>query len=180
MQISAPQYVPDFNPTVATQSADAETGHPEEASFFKRAGDSFSQMFSNMAFGMGFGETFRLIETEFRQIDLNMDGNLNVAEFTMGTLNPFEFRAADRNYDNVVELREYANYRKEKIESAFYQKDVNSDKHINVAEIGSVGRMYLANRDVRVDSNQDGFLNRREFVKANLTLGISIRDALGF
>lgn len=181
MQVQPQSYAQTFNPQFPTpQSTQEDPQHPETAGFFKKMGDSFSHMFSNMAFGMGMGETYRLIEAEFRQVDLNMDGNLNIAEFTMGTLNPFEFQAADRNFDNRVELREYANYRKEKLESAFQQKDVNSDRHISVGEIGSVGRMYLANRDVRVDANQDGLLNRREFVRANLTLGISIRDALGF
>lgn len=156
------------------------TEPPEKASFFKKMGDSFGQMFSDMAYSMGSGETYRLVEQEFRQIDWNMDGSLNVAEFTMGTLNPFEFGNADTNYDNQISIKEYAQYRKHRLEAAFEQKDINSDRHLNVAEIGSVGRIYLANRDPRVDTNTDGFLNKREFVRANLTLGISIRDALGF
>ena len=38
----------------------------------------------------------------------------------------------------------------------------------------------MANRDPRLDSNMDGLVNKREYVKANLVLGISIRGALGF
>lgn len=168
---------PTTNPSVQTA---ATPENPETATFFQKVGDSFSQMFSDMAYSMGMGETYRLVEQEFRQVDQNMDGNLNVGEFTMATLNPFEFQNADTNYDNKVTIKEYAQYRKHRLEVAFQQKDVNGDHHLNLAEIGAVGRIYLANRDPRVDTNTDGLLNRREFVRANLTMGISIRDALGF
>ncbi|PIQ28687.1 hypothetical protein COW36_12050 [bacterium (Candidatus Blackallbacteria) CG17_big_fil_post_rev_8_21_14_2_50_48_46] len=153
---------------------------PMEAGFFKKFGDSVGQMFSNMAYSMHMGETYNLVEREFRQVDLSGDGTLNHGEFTVATLNPFEFQNADRNYDGRVTLPEYAKYRKERLEVAFKQKDANADRFLNVAEIGAVGRYYLANRDPRVDTNMDGLMSKREYVKAQLTLGISIRDLLGF
>jgi hypothetical protein len=153
---------------------------PMEAGFFKKVGDVFGEMFSDMAYGMHMGETYKLVDREFRQVDINQDGVLNHGEFTVATLNPFEFQNADRNYDGRVTMSEYGKYRKERLEIAFKQKDSNADRFLNVAEVGSVGRYYLANRDPRVDSNGDGLMSKREYVRAQLTLGISIRDILGF
>lgn len=164
----------------SVQLSNSATTQPMEAGFFKKFGDSVGEMFSDMAYGMGMGETYRLVEREFRQVDLNGDGTLNHGEFTVATLNPFEFQSADRNYDGRVTLSEYAKYRKDRLEIAFKQKDTNADRFLNVTEIGAVGRYYLANRDPRVDSNMDGLMSKREYVRAQLTLGISIRDLLGF
>lgn len=184
MQIqSQPWFAPQSSQSIQSSSqtpASTTPEHPESAGMFKRMGDSVSQMFSDMAFGLKMGETYRLIQHEFQQIDFNGDGQLNVAEFTMGTLNPFEFQAADRDYDGRINAKEYASYRKDRLEAAFNQRDSNGDRHMNVTEIGAVGRIYLAQRNPNVDLNQDGLLNRREFVRANLTLGINIRDAFGF
>lgn len=152
----------------------------QTAGFFKKAGDVFGEMFSDMAFAMHMGDTYNLIDREFRQVDRNQDGMLNQGEFTLGTLNFFDFQAADKNYDGRLTQGEYASYRKNRLEIAFQQKDLNGDRHLNVAEIGAVGRMYLANRDPRLDKNLDGLANKREFVQAQLTLGISIRDMFGF
>ena len=174
-QQSAPAAAP-----VQTQSAQPYSEDHLSAGFFKRMSNGIGEMFSDMSFAMGMGDTYRLVEREFQQVDLNYDGVLHRGEFTVATLNPFEFDSADRNYDNRVTLKEYARYRKDRLEAAFDQKDQSGDGHLNVAEIGSVGRIYLANRDPRLDSNMDGLANKREFVRANLTLGISIRDALGF
>jgi hypothetical protein len=167
-------------PQDSVQLSTTATEAPMQAGLFKRFGDSVGEMFSDMAYGMRMGETYRMVEREFRQVDLSGDGNLNVGEFTVATLNPFEFQSADRNYDGRLSLSEYAKYRKDRLEAAFEQKDANADRFLNVAEIGSVGRYYLANRDPRVDRNMDGLMNKREYVRAQLTLGISIRDLLGF
>ena len=164
----------------SVQLSTAATEPPMQAGFFKRFGDSVGEMFSDMAYGMHMGETYRMVEREFRQVDISGDGALNAGEFTIATLNPFEFQSADRNYDGRLTLAEYAKYRKDRLEAAFEQKDTNADRFLNVAEIGSVGRYYLANRDPRVDRNMDGLMNKREYVRAQLTLGISIRDLLGF
>lgn len=176
---TAPAATPGYS---ADQVQVASTADPnaQTAGFLKKIGDGFGEMFSDMAYSMNMGETYSLVRREFTQVDLNMDGQLNHGEFTVATLNPFEFQAADKNYDGRLSLNEYANYRKDRLEIAFKQRDVNGDRHLNVAEIGSVGRMYLANRDPRLDRNQDGLANKREFVRAQLTLGISVRDALGF
>lgn len=182
MQIQSQPWFAPQSSTAPASTAPASTTpeHPESAGMFKRMGDSVSQMFSDMAFGLKMGETYKLIQREFQQIDYNGDSQLNLGEFTMGTLNPFDFQAADRDFDGRVNLKEYASYRKDRLEAAFNQRDTNRDRHINVAEIGSVGRIYLAQRNPNVDLNQDGLLNRREFMRANLTLGINIRDAFGF
>ncbi len=175
-------------PTTSTPgySADqvqiANTADPnqQQAGFFKKVGDVFGEMFSDMAYSMKMGDTYRLVDMEFRQVDRDMNGQLNQWEFTMATLNPFDFQYADRNMDGKITQSEYAKFRKERIEQSFKQKDVNGDRHLNIGEIGSVGRIYLANRDPRLDSNQDGLVNKREYVRAQLTLGVSLRDALGF
>lgn len=161
-------------------SDSVQVSNTDSAGFFKRMGNGIGEMFSDMAYAMNMGETYRLVEREFYQVDLNQDGQLNHGEFTVATLNPFEFQAADRNYDGRLSKNEYANYRKERLEMSFEQKDVSRDGHLNIGEIGSVGRIYLANRDPRLDSNMDGLVNKREYVRAQLTLGISIRDVLGF
>ena len=70
--------------------------------------------------------------------------------------------------------------RKSKLEYAFAQKDVSGDHFLNRVEIGTVGRLYLDNRDPNVDRNQDGLMSKREYMRAHLRLGISIRDILGF
>lgn len=183
---SAPPAAPTAPATPPGYSADqvqvASTADPnaQTAGFLKKIGDGFGEMFSDMAYSMNMGETYSLVRREFAQVDLNMDGRLNAGEFTVATLNPFEFQAADKNYDRSLSLDEYANYRKDRLEMAFKQRDVNGDRHLNVAEIGAVGRMYLAHRDPRLDSNQDGLANKREYVRAQLAFGISVRDSLGF
>ncbi len=166
-------------PSDSVQLSNAST-QPMEAGFFKKVGDVFGETFSDLAYNMNMGETYRLVDREFRQVDINQDGQLNHGEFTVATLNPFEFQNADRNYDGRVTMNEYAKYRKERLEVTFKQKDANADRFLNVTEIGAVGRYYLANRDPRVDLNGDGMMNKREYVRAQLTLGISIRDILGF
>lgn len=170
---------PPTMPSDSVQLSNAAT-QPMEAGFFKKVGDVFGQTFSDLAYSMNMGETYRLVDREFRQVDINQDGVLNHGEFTVATLNPFEFQNADRNYDGRVTMNEYAKYRKERLEITFKQKDGNADRFLNVAEIGAVGRYYLANRDPRVDLNGDGLMSKREYVRAQLTLGISIRDILGF
>lgn len=184
---SAPNAPATATPTAAPgYSADqvriANTADPNatQAGFFKKVGDLFGEMGSDLAFSMKMGETYRLIDQEFRQVDFNMDGQLNHGEFTVATLNPFEFQYADRNMDGRLSQKEYANYRKDRLEQSFQQKDMSGDRHLNIGEIGSVGRVFLANRDPRLDSNMDGLVNKREYVRAQLTLGISIRDVLGF
>ena len=153
-----------------------------EAGFWKKTGDSISNFFSDIADSLQFGETYKLIRSEYQQIDHNGDQLLNQGEFMVGTLtlNPMEFRNADRNMDNHLSLKEYVTYRKDKLARAFAQKDVSGDHFVNHVEIGTVGRIYLQNRDPNVDANQDGLLSKREYMRAHLKLGISIRDMLGF
>ncbi|MEZ0368207.1 MAG: hypothetical protein ACAI44_03870 [Candidatus Sericytochromatia bacterium] len=177
---AAPTATPTYSADqvqVASTNTDPNT---QTAGFWKKTGDVFGEMFSDMAYSMNMGETYDLVRREFQQCDFNLDGQLNMGEFTVATMNPFEFQVADKNYDGRLSLNEFANYRKERLEISFKQKDVNGDRHLNVAEIGSVGRMYLANRDPRLDRNMDGLANKREYVRAQLTLGISIRDMFGF
>lgn len=162
---------------VASTPVDPNT---QSAGFFKKTGDVFGQMFSDLAYNMHMGETYELVRSEFQHVDRNYDGSLNQGEFMLATLNPFDFQAADRNYDGRISLSEYADYRKSRIEAAFKQKDVNGDRHLNIAEIGAVGRWYMASHDARLDANQDGLVNKREYVRAQLTLGISLRDMFGF
>lgn len=176
---TAPTTTAPTMPSDSVQLSNAST-QPMEAGFFKKVGDVFGETFSDLAYNMNMGETYRLVDREFRQVDINQDGQLNHGEFTVATLNPFEFQNADRNYDGRVTMNEYAKYRKERLEVTFKQKDANADRFLNVTEIGAVGRYYLANRDPRVDLNGDGMMNKREYVRAQLTLGISIRDILGF
>lgn len=180
----ANQYGTDYSYPAQTQSnampQDSYENTAPQAGFFKRTGDMIGEMFSDLSYNMKMGDTYRLVEREFLQVDVDGNGHLNMFEFTAATLNPFDYQHADRNYDGTVTKHEYAKYRKERLEMAFEQKDHNNDRHLNVAEVGSVGRIYLQNRDPRVDLNQDGFLNKREYVKAHLTLGVSIRDMLGF
>lgn len=191
MKIEAPAFLRNLMPQstssapVAPQSTtpqqpEAYSQDELSAGFFKRFGNGMGEMMSDISYSMGMGEMYHLVEREFQQVDLDFSGSLNRGEFTVATLNPFEFDAADRNYDNKVDLKEYAKYRKDRLEASFEQKDVSRDGHLNIAEIGSVGRIYMANRDPRLDSNLDGLVNKREYVKANLVLGISIRGALGF
>lgn len=174
---------PAPTPYTADQVAIASTPtdpNTQSAGFWKKTGDVFGQMFSDMAYSMHMGDTYNLVRAEFQQVDRNYDGVLNSGEFTLATLNPFDFQAADKNYDGKITLGEYADYRKNRLELSFKQKDVNGDRHLNVAEIGSIGRYYLANHDPRLDGNLDGLVNKREYVKAQLTLGISLRDMFGF
>ena len=200
MAVSSPNFVQKFFGSTTTTTASTPTAtapttaysadqvqvsnttdpSTQTAGFFKKTGDVVGEMFSDIAFSMGMGDTYNLIDREFRQVDFNQDGQLNHGEFTVATLNPFEFQVADKNYDGRLTQKEYSNYRKERLEIAFKQKDLNGDRHLNVGEIGSVGRIYLANRDPRLDKNLDGLANKREFVQAQLTLGISIRDLFGF
>lgn len=162
---------------VAGTSADPNT---QSAGFWKKTSDVFGQMFSDMAYNMHMGDTYELVRREFQQVDRNYDGTLDKGEFMLATLNPFDYQAADHNYDGRITLSEYADYRKNRIELSFKQKDVNGDRHLNIAEIGTVGRWYMANHDARLDANQDGLVNKREYVRAQLTLGISLRDMFGF
>lgn len=150
-----------------------------QAGGFKRFGDSVGEFFSNVADSLHIGETYRLIDREFRQIDRSGGGDLNYGEFMLGTLNPFDFGYADRNGDQKVSFSEYMTYRKESLGRQFDLKEQSGDGFLNVTEVGTVGRLYLAQRDPRVDANRDGLMNKREFVRSHLTLGISIRDLLG-
>lgn len=173
-------------PGTTTQTTSAPTTQSQmgqdtlEAGFFKKTGDAIGNFFSDIADSMKFGKTYKLIEQEFRQVDRNGDNQLNFWEFTAGTIQPFHFNNADRNLDQFISLNEYVDYRKKSLDMAFAQKEVSGDRFLNHTEIGVIGRQLLLNRDVRVDPNQDGMMNKREFMRANLTLGISIRDALGF
>jgi len=164
----------------SNDSVQIANANPETAGFFKKMGDGIGEMFSDVSYAMGMGETYNLVEREFHQIDHNNDGVINHGEYTVATFNPFEFQAIDTDYDGRVDKKEYTKFRKDRLEAAFEQKDVNKDRHLNMGEIGSIGRVYLANNDPRLDRNMDGLVNKREYVRAQLTLGITIRDLFGF
>lgn len=188
MSVQSPNVVQKFfgstspvTPAATTVASNTPVDpNTQTAGFLKKTGDVFGQMFSDMAYGMHMGETYDLVRREFQQVDRNYDGILNQGEFMLATLNPFDFQAADRNFDGGISLSEYADYRKSRLELAFKQKDVNGDRHLNIGEIGAVGRWYMANNDPRLDRNLDGLVNKREYVRAQLTLGISLRDMFGF
>lgn len=158
---------------------------PTSATTFKKLGNSVSEMFSNIADKMGFGETRKLINQEFSQVDQTRDGTLNKGEFNVATLNIIdfmgtEFARADKDRDGRVNQKEYANYRKEQLSNAFDRKDASGDKHLNINEIGFIGQQFLANRDTRLDENQDGLVNKREFTRSVVRGTMNIREFLGF
>ena len=168
-------------------SATASTAGPlpDKAGAMTRISNAFGNFFSNVADKMGIGETYKLVAQEFNQVDMNKDQSLNQWEFNVATMNladftGSEFARADQNRNGRVEEKEYVNYRKEALSYAFDRKDANNDSHVSVNEIGSVGRMLLEKRDVRLDENGDGLVNKREFTKASVRGAISIRDFLGF
>ncbi len=157
---------------------------PTEAGGWKRFTNSMGEMFSNIADKMGFGETYKIGSEEFNQVDTSRDGNLNRVEFNLATLNLLdimgtEFARADKNQDGRVGVHEYVDYRKQQIGNAFNAKDSNNDKHLSINEVGVIGQQLLNNRDPRFDPSQDGLVNKREFIRANLRGAISIRDFLG-
>lgn len=165
--------------TTTNTTPTTDPANPMQASTFKRISDSVGEFFSGVADTLHFGQTYKLIEREFRQIDFSGGGDLNYGEFMLGTMNPFDFGHADTNADNKVSLSEYVDYRKTTLGRQFDSKDQSGDGFLNVAEVGTVGRLYLAQRDPRLDANKDGLLNKREFIRSHLTFGISIRDLLG-
>lgn len=157
---------------------------PEKATTFKQIGNSIGQAFGNIADKLGFGETRKLINQEFSQIDQTRDGNLNKGEFNVATLNLFdfsgaEFAKADSNRDGLVNQKEYANYRKEQLSDAFDKKETSGDNHLNSNEIGFIGKQLLVNKDVRLDENQDGLVNKREFTNSVVRGTMNVRDFLG-
>lgn len=157
---------------------------PTSATTFKKIGNSFGEFFSNMADKLGFGETRKLLNQEFAQVDQTRDGTLNKGEFNVATLNLLdfmgtEFARADKDRDGRVNEKEYANYRKEQIGNMFERRETSGDKHLNVNEIGFIGQQFLVNRDPRLDENQDGLVNKREFTRGALRGTMNIRDLLG-
>ena len=136
MKIEAPAFLRNIMPqstttptasqTVAPQSTDTYGQDELSAGFFKRMGNGIGEMMSDLSYNLGMGELHYLVEREFQQVDINYDGSLNRAEFTVATLNPFEFDAADRNYDNKIDLKEYARYRKDRLEASFDQKETSA------------------------------------------------------
>lgn len=159
--------------------------NPDQAGVFKKISNSIGEAFSNVADKMGVGETYKVIEQEFNQVDLNKDQSLNQWEFNVATMNlgdifGTEFARADKNRDGRVQTKEYVEYRKDQLSRAFDQKDSNNDSHVSVNEIGSIGKMLLEKRDPRLDENQDGLVNKREFMRSSVKGAISIRDFLGF
>jgi hypothetical protein len=159
--------------------------NPDKAGAFKKLSNSIGEAFSNVADKMGIGETYKVIEQEFNQVDLNKDQSLNQWEFNVATMNlgdifGTEFARADKNRDGRVQTKEYVEYRKDQLGRAFDQKDSNNDSHVSMNEIGSIGKMLLEKRDPRLDENQDGLVNKREFMRSSVKGSISIRDFLGF
>lgn len=157
---------------------------PEQAGTWKKLSNSVGQMFSSIADKLGFGETYKVIAQEFKQVDTSSDGTLNKGEFNVATLNLFdfmgtEFARADKNRDGRVQEREYVDYRKQQLEVEFNKREKTGDNHINVNEIGFIGKQLLTNRDPRLDENQDGLLNKREFTRGAIRGAMSIRDLLG-
>lgn len=157
---------------------------PAEAGGWKKFSNSFGEMFSNIADKLKIGETYNLVSQEFNQADRDRSGKMNVTEFNVATLNVFdfwgsEFARADQNRDGSVNVSEYVDYRKEQLSNAFDMKDTSNDKHLNSNEIGFIGRQLLANRDPRVDPNNDGMINKREFTRSIVRGSMNIRDLLG-
>ena len=157
---------------------------PGSATTFKKLGNSVGEMFSNVADKLGFGETRKLINQEFSQVDQTGDGLLNKGEFNVATLNVIdfmgsEFARADKNSDGRVNQKEYVDYRKDQLSNAFERKEKSGDNHLNINEIGFIGQQLLANRDVRLDQNQDGLVNKREFTRSVVKGTMNIRDFLG-
>ncbi|MFN8578739.1 MAG: hypothetical protein U0354_18065 [Candidatus Sericytochromatia bacterium] len=157
---------------------------PTNATTFKKIGNSFGEFFSNVADKLGFGETRKLLNQEFSQVDQTRDGTLNKGEFNVATLNLLdfmgtEFARADKDRDGRVNEKEYANYRKEQIGNMFDRRETSGDKHLNINEIGFIGQQFLINRDPRLDENQDGLVNKREFTRGALRGTMNIRDLLG-
>ncbi len=157
---------------------------PTSANTFKKLSNSINEMFSNVADKLGFGQTRKLINQEFTQVDNSKNGSLNFGEFNVATLNLFdftgaEFARADKNGDRSIDQKEYANYRKEQLSNAFDRKETSGDNHLNVNEVGFIGQQLLANRDVRLDANQDGLVNKTEFTRSVVKGTMNIRDFLG-
>lgn len=159
--------------------------NPDKAGTLKKLSNSIGEAFSNVADKMGIGETYKVIEQEFNQVDLNKDQSLNQWEFNVATMNlgdifGTEFARADKNRDGRVQTKEYVEYRKDQLSNAFDRKDANNDSHVSMNEIGSIGKLLLEKRDPRLDENQDGLVNKREFMRSSVKGAISIRDFLGF
>lgn len=176
--------IPMAGDSVNISSYSNQAPLPEKATTFKQIGNSINQAFGNIADKLGFGETRKLINQEFNQVDLNKDSSLNKGEFNVATLNLFdftgaEFARADSNRDGQVNQKEYANYRKEQLSNAFDKKETSGDNHLNSKEIGFIGQQMLANRDVRLDENQDGLVNKREFTNSVVRGTMNVRDFLG-
>jgi len=171
--------------SLAISTTASTTPFPTQAGTWTKLKNSVGELFSDMADSMKFGETYKLTKQEFHQVDVNKDQMLDQGEFNLATLNLMdffgtEFARADRNRDSRVDVDEYAKYRKEQLENVFTRRDLNGDKHHNVNEIGFIGQQLLMNRDVRIDPNQDGLVNKREFVRGSLQGMLNIRDLLGF
>lgn len=157
---------------------------PDSANTFKKIKNSVGEMVGNIADKLGFGETRKLINNEFSQVDQTRDGSLNKGEFNVATLNVLdfmgtEFARADKDRDGRVNQKEYANYRKEQLGNMFDRRDASGDKHLNINEIGFIGQQFLANRDPRLDENQDGLVNKREFTRSVVRGTMNIREFLG-
>lgn len=157
---------------------------PSEAGTWKKISNSIGEAFSNVADKMHVGETYKVISQEFDVVDKNHNNELNFGEFNIATLNVLdfmgtEFAKADKNHDNKVDRNEYVDYRKQQLGNVFDAKEKSGDKHLNVNEIGFIGQQLLTNRDPRLDENQDGLVNKREFTRAAVRGSISIRDFFG-
>jgi hypothetical protein len=156
-----------------------------EAGGWKKFSNALGQMGSSIADALGFGETYNLIRQEFNQVDMNRTGNLQIYEFNMATLNVtdfwgIEFGRADKNRNGSVDKGEYVDYRKQQLTYCFERKDISKDNHLNINEIGVIGQQLLANRDTRLDANQDGLVNKREFIRSVVRGTMNIREFLGF
>ncbi len=170
--------------TTNTYSAQSTEPLPTEAGGWKRFTNAMGSMFSNIADGLRFGETYNLISEEHNRGDKDRDGRLNTYEFNVSTLNLLdfwgtEFSRADKNRDNSVDRSEYVDYRKEQLGDAFNFKDKNGDRHVSVNEIGWIGKQFLEKKDPRLDENQDGLVNKREFTRSVIRGSLSIKDLLG-
>jgi hypothetical protein len=158
---------------------------PMEAGGWKKFTNSVGEVFSNIADAMKFGETYNLIRQEFNQVDMNRNATLDIGEFNFATLNltdfwGTEFAKADQNRNGAVDLGEYVEYRKQQLSYSFERKDASKDKHLNINEVGFIGQQLLANRDPRLDANQDGLVNKREFIRSVVRGTMNIREFLGF
>lgn len=158
---------------------------PTEAGGWKKFSDSVGNFFSNVADSLHFGKTYNLVRDEYNQVDVNRNGGLDRGEFNVATLNLFdfwgtEFAKADKNQNGNVELNEYVKYRKDQLGYIFESREQSGDNHLNTNEIGFIGRQLLQNRDPRLDENQDGMVNKREFTRSALKGIMNIREYLGF